>query len=83
MSAMVTKAAVDTFEVLMEDDEGGFHVWCPALKGCHSFGETRELALTNIREAIEGWLEGASELGIPILHRETLHIDVPSTIKRP
>ena len=72
MSAMVTKAAVDTFEVLMVDDEGGYHVWCATLKGCRSFGETRDLALTKIREAIEGWLEGAFELGIPILHRETI-----------
>jgi predicted RNase H-like HicB family nuclease len=79
---MTTQAAVETFEILMEDDEGGFHVWCPALKGCHSFGQTHEQALANIREAIEGWLEGAAELGIPILHRETLRVDVPSAIKR-
>jgi hypothetical protein len=22
--------------ILEPEDEGGFHVWCPALKGCHS-----------------------------------------------
>ena len=41
--------------VLIESDEG-FAVSCPALKGCHSQGKTREEALDNIREAIREWL---------------------------
>jgi predicted RNase H-like HicB family nuclease len=43
--------------VLEPSDEGGFTVFVPALSGCVSEGETREEALTNIREAIELYLE--------------------------
>jgi predicted RNase H-like HicB family nuclease len=41
--------------VLIESDEG-FAVSCPALRGCHSQGNTREEALANIRDAIREWL---------------------------
>jgi predicted RNase H-like HicB family nuclease len=40
---------------LIESDEG-FAVSCPALKGCHSQGVTKEDALDNIRDAIQEWL---------------------------
>ena len=41
------------YPVIVEaEEEGGFHVWCPALKGCHSQGETQAEALENIREAV-------------------------------
>jgi len=40
---------------------GGYSVSVPALPGCHSQGETREEALTNIREAAELWLEVESD----------------------
>jgi predicted RNase H-like HicB family nuclease len=44
--------------VLVEEDEEGFFVAeVPALPGCLSQGNTREEALDNIKEAIEGWLE--------------------------
>jgi predicted RNase H-like HicB family nuclease len=45
-------------KVLLEaSDEGGYTVYVPALPGCISEGETVEDALTNIREAIELYLE--------------------------
>lgn len=71
---MTTTDQVLEFEILMEPDDNGFHVWCPALKGCHSFGLTKEEARENIREAIEGWLEGAEELGFPIPDRERIFV---------
>lgn len=44
--------------VVIEKDESGYFVAeVPALPGCLSQGKTREEALTNIKEAIEGWLE--------------------------
>ncbi len=44
--------------VVLEQDEDGFWVAeVPAMPGCLSQGKTRQEALTNICEAIEGWLE--------------------------
>jgi predicted RNase H-like HicB family nuclease len=43
--------------ILEPSDEGGFTAYVPALPGCISEGETTEEALTNIREAIELYLE--------------------------
>jgi predicted RNase H-like HicB family nuclease len=41
---------------LTEAEEGGYVVTCPALPGCVSEGDTREEALRNIKDAIEGYL---------------------------
>lgn len=46
--------------VLIESPEG-FAVSCPALRGCHSQGKTREEALENIRIAIREWLEAEQD----------------------
>jgi len=55
---------VRDFEVILEPEEaGGYHVYCPILKGCHSYGASKEEALKNIKEALELWLESAPELG--------------------
>jgi predicted RNase H-like HicB family nuclease len=45
--------------IILEEEDGTFSVHCPALKGCHSQGETREEALQNIQEAIQLYLEVA------------------------
>jgi predicted RNase H-like HicB family nuclease len=46
------------FTVILEREEkGGYHAFCPALKGCHTQGDTLDEALANVREAIEGYLE--------------------------
>ena len=45
-------------KILVEKGEDGYFVASvPSLKGCWSQGKTREEALTNIREAIELYLE--------------------------
>ncbi len=50
------------YKVVLEPcDEGGYVVSCPALPGCHSQGETKEEAMANIKEAIEGCLEVLNE----------------------
>jgi len=44
--------------VIIEKDEAGYFVAeVPAMPGCLSQGQTREEAITNIKEAIVGWLE--------------------------
>ncbi len=47
--------------ILREEEEGGYSAQCLELPGCISEGETREEALANIREAIEGYLEAFPE----------------------
>lgn len=43
--------------ILEASDEGGFTVTVPALPGCISEGETREEAISNIKEAVQIYLE--------------------------
>lgn len=44
--------------VVIEKDEAGYFVAeVPALPGCLSQGKTHEEAITNIIEAVKGWLE--------------------------
>ncbi len=43
--------------VVIEQDEHGYYAWCPDLKGCQTQGSTVEETLSNIREAIELFLE--------------------------
>ena len=46
------------YTVILEREEGGgYHAFAPALKGCHSQGETLEEAVGNITEAIELYAE--------------------------
>lgn len=67
-SVMGKRELVQRFEVVFEPDEnGGFHVYVSALKGCHSWGNTREEAREHVKEAIELWLETAREQGILVL----------------
>ena len=43
--------------VLEPSEDKGFTVYVPSLPGCISEGDTREEALTNIKEAIALYLE--------------------------
>ncbi len=52
--------------ILEQEEDGGYSVHCPALKGCHSQGETQEDALKNIREAIELYLEVVNEKAVKV-----------------
>lgn len=38
----------------------------PDLRPCSAHGDSRAEAITNIKDAIEGWLEVAREHGMPI-----------------
>jgi len=59
--------------VVIEQDEHGFYAWCPELRGCQSQGKTVEEALSNIREAIELFLETLPEdARLAALSREIL-----------
>lgn len=47
--------------ILEPSEDGGYTVYVPALPGCISEGNTREEALTNIKEAILLYLEPAED----------------------
>ena len=55
------------FAIAFEQDEDGYIVVsCPALPGCHSQGRTKEEAITNIREAIRGYVAALEDDGLPV-----------------
>ena len=55
------------FTVILErDQEGGYHAFCPALRGCHTQGDTLDEALANITEAIEAYPESLRAHGEPL-----------------
>lgn len=47
--------------VLRKEKEGGYSVQCLELPGAISEGDTKEEALSNIREAVQGYLEAFPE----------------------
>ena len=55
------------YRVILEQDEDGvFVAQVPALPGCISQGETRVVALKNIQEAIEAYLESLKTHDEPV-----------------
>lgn len=56
------------YRVVLIESEEGYSATCPALRGCHSQGNTLDEALENIRSAIREWLEAEE------IERSQLHI---------
>ena len=50
--------------VIIEKDDSGYFAYCPELKGCISQGDTFETAMSNIKEAVELYIEVLSEENI-------------------
>ena len=68
-----------TFIVTLEEGEDGYIIAeCPALPGCMSQGRTREEALTNIREAIQGIVKVRRNHGLPIPEETLVEVEVPA-----
>jgi predicted RNase H-like HicB family nuclease len=68
------------FRIIVETDEDGvFVATVPSLPGCVSQGATRDEALRNVREAIEGYVESLRERSEPIppsIHEEIIDVAV-------
>jgi predicted RNase H-like HicB family nuclease len=68
------------FRILVETDEDGMFVaTVPSLPGCVSQGATRAEAVSNVRQAIEGYVESLRERGEPIppsIHEEVVDVAV-------
>ena len=74
------------FKVVIEPDkfEDGREAWqasCPALRGCNTWGHTREEALANIREAIDLYVQDLVQAGeqVPI-NEGTIELSEPAVL---
>ena len=66
-------------QVLIYPGEDGYWVAeCPSLLGCISQGQSRQDAIANIKEAIDGYVDSLEEDGLPVPeeHFEALVIAV-------
>ena len=56
--------------IIYSGEDGYFIAECPSLSGCISQGQTREEAVANIKEAIDGYIVALEEdnLSIPAEH---------------
>lgn len=66
-------------QVIIYSGEDGYWVAeCPSLPGCISQGATKEEAITNIKEAIDGYIAALEEDGLPVPeeHFDTLLVAV-------
>jgi predicted RNase H-like HicB family nuclease len=46
--------------IIHKAEEGGYWAEVPALPGCVTQGETMDEVRTNLKEAVESWLEAGS-----------------------
>jgi predicted RNase H-like HicB family nuclease len=54
-------------QIILYPGEDNFWVAeCPSLPGCVSQGDTREAAIHNIREAIQGYIAALEEDGLQV-----------------
>ena len=68
------------FRILIKQDEDGVFVSeVPELPGCISQGKTRDDAITNIKDAISGYMASLRKHGDPIppsIDEETIEVHV-------
>ncbi len=68
------------FRIFIKEDEDGMFVSeVPELSGCISQGDTRELAITNIKDAISGYIASLKKHDEPIplsIDEKTVEIHV-------
>ena len=65
--AVLERVVSMKIRVILEKDKAGYYVAeVPAMPGCLSQGRTRKEALTNVKEAIAGWLEVMASKADPV-----------------
>lgn len=58
--------------IFWSDEDACFLAEVPELPGCMADGETHQAALANVEQAIETWIETATELGRDIPQPKSL-----------
>ena len=62
--------------LLQQDEDGVFVAKCTSLPGCISQGKTREDALTNIKDAVRGYLQSLKKHNEPLPNVEEELVEV-------
>ncbi len=57
--------------IIFNGENGWIIAECPAIPGCISQGKTKEEAIENIKEAIEGCISVRKEMGLPSVEEIT------------
>lgn len=59
---------MDRYEIILywSDEDKVFIAEVPELPGCVAHGESQEAALANVKQAIQLWIDTASEFGDPV-----------------
>jgi predicted RNase H-like HicB family nuclease len=52
--------------IYWSDEDAVYVAEVPELPGCSAHGDTAELALANIQEAMQLWIDTANEFGDPV-----------------
>ncbi len=52
--------------IIYPGEDGYWVAECPGLPGCMSQGKTKQEAVANIKEAIEGYIVSLEEDGLPV-----------------
>ncbi len=77
-TSAATADGASRFAIVLEEDEDGFIVAsCPALPGCHSQGKSEAEAVSNVKEAIRGYVASMRRHGehVPTI-KEVRQIEV-------
>jgi len=56
------------YEIILywSEDDKAFVAEVPELPGCMAHGDTQEVALSNAKDAIQLWIDTATEFGDPV-----------------
>ncbi|MBI2263117.1 type II toxin-antitoxin system HicB family antitoxin [Candidatus Berkelbacteria bacterium] len=65
------------YKIVIEKDGGRFHAYCPALKGCHTWGKTEREAALFAQEAVSAYIEDLIKAGEPLPVYDVDLIDRP------
>jgi len=63
-------------KVIVWQEDNIWSASVPALPGCHTWGESYEHLMEMVKEAIEGWLEVASEQQSPTEQQQLVEISL-------
>ncbi len=73
-----------TYSLVVEEQDGGYLAYFPALPGCNTWGQTYEKAVRNAREALTLYLETLADNGDPIPEETTREpVSLGITVRTP